>query len=214
MDLKMGNRTAETDARWQKQLRMGIRDQFTASAQDGVQLVAMHLYRSSSRKQLKSSKAAVRIPHSHVPAALRVLYGSSGGGAHGCRLTATRSGVLGEQSAMFSALFNMEQVLSFFLSGGDARINQHLLKGYLAQLRELLKAFEANRSYSFTGSSLLFVHDGQGLKKARRPRIRMIDFAHVNTLDKVSRRPADEGYIVGLRTLIQCVPCSTNVVVN
>jgi hypothetical protein len=38
------------------------------------------------------------------------------------------------QSTIFSAVYNMEQVLGFFLSGGG-RVNHHLLKGYLAQLR-------------------------------------------------------------------------------
>jgi len=59
MDLKMGTSTAEANARIGKKLRMGIRDQITASAQDGVQLVAMHLYRSSNNKELSSNKAAV-----------------------------------------------------------------------------------------------------------------------------------------------------------
>ena len=74
-------------------------------------------------------------------------------------------------------------------------------------MQTLLEAFEANRTYSFIGSSLLFIHDGKGLKKARRPLIRMIDFAHVSTSRE--RGPADEGYIAGLRTLIQCVPPSS-----
>jgi hypothetical protein len=68
----------------------------------------------------------------------------------------------------------------------------------------LLQAFQANRTYSFIGSSLLFIHDGRGIKSARRPLIRMIDFAHVSC--SRARGPADEGYIAGLRTLIQCVP--------
>jgi hypothetical protein len=73
MDLKMGTSTAEADARIGKKLRMGIRDQITASAQDGVQLVAMHLYRSSSGKQLSSSKAAVRATRSNSSHLLRLV---------------------------------------------------------------------------------------------------------------------------------------------
>jgi hypothetical protein len=63
---------------------------------------------------------------------------------------------------------------------------------------------EANRTYSFIGSSLLFIHDGTGLKRQRRPRIRMIDFAHVHTADQDTAEPADPGYITGLQTLIRC----------
>ena len=64
---------------------------------------------------------------------------------------------------------------------------------------------EANRTYSFIGSSLLFIHDGTGLKRQRRPRIRMIDFAHVHTAEEDTPAPADPGYVIGLRTLIRCV---------
>lgn len=70
-------------------------------------------------------------------------------------------------------------------------------------LQELEQAFRANRRHRFIGSSLLFVHDGIGLKAQRKPIIRMIDFAHVNTLDKDSDGPADAGYLVGIHTLVR-----------
>lgn len=70
--------------------------------------------------------------------------------------------------------------------------------------QELLSGLEANRTYSFIGSSLLFIHDGTGLKRQRRPRIRMIDFAHVHTAEQDTAAPADPGYITGLQTLIRC----------
>jgi hypothetical protein len=117
------------------------------------------------------------------------------------------------QSALFSGAMNMESVVAFFLSGG-ARVNHHILKDYLTQLRTLLTAFEANRRFSLVGSSLLFVHDGVGLKSARRPRIRMIDFAHVVTAKTPTEGAADTGYITGLQTLIRCAAASARVSVN
>eukprot|EP00959_Pyramimonas_sp_CCMP1952_P143770 3010039-Pyramimonas_sp.AAC.1 len=76
----------------------------------------------------------------------------------------------------------------------------------------MLAAFKQQSTYTFVGSSLLFVYEGAespfSLNKSDnrfRPSVKMIDFAHVNE-PKPKVAPADKGYVTGLETLCQCAP--------
>lgn len=71
-------------------------------------------------------------------------------------------------------------------------------------------AMKLNKRFGFTGSSLLFIHSGTGLKSARKPEIKMIDFAHVTT-HTPEKGQVDKGYLAGLDTLIRWVPCNSMV---
>lgn len=60
MDLKLGTVTVETKASIVKQSKLRVRDLLVGARFEGVQLVAMSVYRSSIKAQMKSSKLAVR----------------------------------------------------------------------------------------------------------------------------------------------------------
>lgn len=110
--------------------------------------------------------------------------------------------------AFLTSTNSMAQLLGIFLTRNAAgKVNLTLTKAFAAQIDELLAAFKAQKTYTFIGSSLLFVYEGAespfSFNKSAgrfRPVVKMIDFAHVN---KVSggKAPADEGYVTGLETL-------------
>eukprot|EP00240_Pyramimonas_obovata_P003823 CAMPEP_0118921940 /NCGR_PEP_ID=MMETSP1169-20130426/1059_1 /TAXON_ID=36882 /ORGANISM="Pyramimonas obovata, Strain CCMP722" /LENGTH=359 /DNA_ID=CAMNT_0006862747 /DNA_START=91 /DNA_END=1167 /DNA_ORIENTATION=+ len=110
--------------------------------------------------------------------------------------------------AFLTSTNSMEQLLGIFLTrSSTAKVNLTLTKAFHAQIQALLKAFKAQKTYTFVGSSLLFVYEGAespfSLNKESgrfRPVLKMIDFAHVNeATEKVA--PADKGYLTGLETL-------------
>jgi hypothetical protein len=78
----------------------------------------------------------------------------------------------------------------------------------LTRWQELHVAFKAQTAYTFVGSSLLFVYEGDVSPFAFnkdtkfRPMVKMIDFAHVSHGKEGGKAPADPGYITGLETLI------------
>mmetsp|Transcript_50581 Transcript_50581/g.96588 ORF Transcript_50581/g.96588 Transcript_50581/m.96588 type:complete len:378 (-) Transcript_50581:470-1603(-) len=162
MDLKLGTVTVETKASIVKQSKLRVRDLLVGARFEGVQLVAMSVYRSSIKAQMKSSKLA---------------------------------------SQIFTSVFNIEQILGFFLSDEGLKINHDLVRRYLVQLKAIRDAMKLNKRFGFTGSSLLFIHSGTGLKSARKPEIKMIDFAHVTT-HTPEKGQVDKGYLAGLDTLI------------
>jgi len=178
MDLKLGTVTVETKASIVKQSKLRVRDLLVGARFEGVQLVAMSVYRSSIKAQMKSSKLAVlRIE------ARAMVY------------------VVATQSQIFTSVFNIEQILGFFLSDEGLKINHDLVRRYLVQLKAIRDAMKLNKRFGFTGSSLLFIHSGTGLKSARKPEIKMIDFAHVTT-HTPEKGQVDKGYLAGLDTLI------------
>lgn len=63
MDLKMGIATVEGDAGLKKKVLLGARDLLVGARFDGVQLVAMSVFRRTHQQKLKANKAAVR----HLP---------------------------------------------------------------------------------------------------------------------------------------------------
>lgn len=93
--------------------------------------------------------------------------------------------------------------------GLESFFHSHHLRGavlpiFIEKLRELLAWFEKNAQFSFVGTSLLLLYDGKhhheidGATHTPRVDVKVIDFAHVDRLGKV-----DEGYIFGLKNLIQ-----------
>jgi len=67
-------------------------------------------------------------------------------------------------------------------------------------LTSLLGWMEIQISYRFYSSSLLFVYDGS--TEVFKADVRMIDFAHVS---EIKDNGVDEGYVKGLKKLIECL---------
>mmetsp|Transcript_32563 Transcript_32563/g.84386 ORF Transcript_32563/g.84386 Transcript_32563/m.84386 type:complete len:377 (+) Transcript_32563:115-1245(+) len=67
MDLKMGTRTAQDDARMFKALKMQARDEVSGAASMGVQLIAMSVYRPGESAYYKMSKMKGYVVTATVP---------------------------------------------------------------------------------------------------------------------------------------------------
>jgi 1D-myo-inositol-tetrakisphosphate 5-kinase/inositol-polyphosphate multikinase len=98
-------------------------------------------------------------------------------------------------------------------SSGGVRLG--VAAAFLARLEEMLAWFTVQCEFRFYASSLLFVYEGGGSQggatagagaggPAALADVRMIDFAHVQALQE-GPGARDEGYILGLRTLVRCL---------
>jgi len=87
---------------------------------------------------------------------------------------------------------------SFFFNGNDIRID--VIKYLLDRLSVFLSWMEIQTVYRFYSSSLLFVYDGA--TDSFKADVRMIDFAHVS---EIKDNGVDEGYVKGLRKLLECL---------
>lgn len=117
------------------------------------------------------------------------------------------------------------QALGSFLADGRGGLRAAVAAAFLARLEEILAWFTVQCEFRFYASSLLLVYEGgspaagggaTGGAAAATPTpstaaaaaaaasVHMIDFAHV---EAVQEGPAarDEGYMLGLRTLIRCL---------
>lgn len=87
---------------------------------------------------------------------------------------------------------------AFFYNGNEVRAD--VIKYFLEKLTSLLGWMEIQMAYRFFSSSLLFVYDGT--MDVFKADVRMIDFAHVA---EIRDNGVDEGYIKGLKKLIDCL---------
>jgi hypothetical protein len=109
--------------------------------------------------------------------------------------------------------------LATFLSDGQGSLRLDAAAAFVAQLRDILAWFTVQSEFLFISSSLLFVYEGGAARStsttttssAPPPTLRMIDFAHVHSLQAQQQGLAqasearDQGYITGLHTLIRCL---------
>jgi len=79
-------------------------------------------------------------------------------------------------------------------------VRADVIKYFLDKLTSLLGWMEIQMAYRFFSSSLLFVYDGT--MDVFKADVRMIDFAHVA---EIRDNGVDEGYIKGLKKLIDCL---------
>lgn len=194
MDLKMGVQTVEDDeSNILKRLKMTALDVVTRTKSAGVRLEGLSMYRALENTRVKGTKAQSHSISAHVRVSL-------------------------------------QDVLTFFLTD-ESGVRTDVALRFQAAVEGILRQFEKNDKFRFIGSSILLIYDNDnrapymhwaralrklhkinpnvrlsedqvsGLTRRTRCDVRMIDFAHTGPLPNNMRR--DEGYITGLRTILE-----------
>ncbi|GAM17462.1 hypothetical protein SAMD00019534_006370 [Acytostelium subglobosum LB1] len=171
-DVKMGTRTYDNDASEEKRANQILKSQKTTSSTLGIRFCGAKLYHPETNETVKLSKK------------------------WGKNLTKDN--------------IKTEGIINLF-SSGSGKVNVEAVTAFIAELKVLQSWFKKNTKYAFYGSSLLFVfgHVHEQHRKHHNvimvsPEIgvslKMIDFAHVDPLDKGA---LDESYLTGLENLIK-----------
>lgn len=194
MDLKMGQQTVEdNESNIIKKLKMTALDVVTRTKSAGVRLEGLSMYRTLENGRIKGTKA---------------------------------------QSHQLSVRVSLQDVITFFLTD-ESGVRTDLALRFQTAVETILQQFQKNDKYRFIGSSILFIYDNDnsapymrwaralrklhtlnpkarlsedqisGLTRRTKCDVRMIDFAHTNPMPEDMKR--DEGYIIGLKTVLQAL---------
>eukprot|EP00177_Eucheuma_denticulatum_P007073 GFKZ01012866.1.p1 GENE.GFKZ01012866.1~~GFKZ01012866.1.p1 ORF type:complete len:455 (-),score=74.09 GFKZ01012866.1:849-2213(-) len=196
MDLKMGIQTVEDDEKKLiKKLKMTALDVVTRTKQAGVRLEGLSMYRTLEKRRVKGNKM---------------------------------------QSHSISAYvgITLQDIITFFLTD-EHGVRTDVALRFQTAVEAILRQFEKNDKFRFIGSSILLIYDNDnraphmhwaralrklhtiaphvrltedqisGLTRRTRCDVRMIDFAHTGPMPADMKR--DEGYITGLRTILDAL---------
>lgn len=196
MDLKMGIQTVEDDEKKLiKKLKMTALDVVTRTKQAGVRLEGLSMYRTLEKRRVKGNKI-----QSH--------------------------------SISANVGITLQDIITFFLTD-EHGVRTDVALRFQTAVEAILRHFEKNDKFRFIGSSILFIYDNDnraphmhwaralrklhtiaphvrltedqisGLTRRTRCDVRMIDFAHTAPMPADMHR--DEGYITGLRTILDAL---------
>ncbi len=99
-----------------------------------------------------------------------------------------------------------EEMIWFFSDGHTIR--KDCIEIIVHKLRRIREVMKNQRHFKFYSSSILFVYEGAKDKKAIAD-VRMIDFAHTQWSHE--KMELDEGYLLGIDTLLDLFHCILNI---
>jgi len=99
---------------------------------------------------------------------------------------------------------NVQDVLAQFFFNGMVYKRQ-AIASVIQKLTVLTGIMETNQQFRFYSTSLLILYEGRETLPADSEccaDVKLIDFAHTFPLEKDSHKPIDDGFLVGLRNLL------------